>query len=264
MGLVLVHTKVDAFCCGYYSLERNDEKMHGDKRKVKYYRVRASVFWIAVVGVVTLSVAFITGYRQEQCYKKEKVQNQEWIDITYDNLVTKLADTTQCYLCGSGNRSLMGYYRKFDTIGLISLNDWYIVPFQLKDYDEYGQEIQGDGSNEICSGNTGGISYSSQGTVSRGMADIEVTLPENYALDTKFLQKNLCQECLDKVAASLEYSKWEGEKKSARPLCLVDFDTMEIYSVQDDCRAYFVRDYWVEIDGEGSEVGVEVYYLPKR
>lgn len=134
----------------------------------------------------------------------------------------------------------------------------------IEKYDEYGQEVRGDGSSEMRSGNTKKISYSSQGTVSWGMADIEVTLPENYALDTKFLQKNLCQECLDKVAASLEYSKWEGEKKSARPLCLVDFDTMEIYSVQDIFKGYFVGDYWVEIDEEGSEVGVEVYYLPER
>lgn len=158
----------------------------------------------------------------------------------------------------------MGYYRKFDTIGLISLNDWCIVPFQLKNYDEYGQEVQGNASSDMRSGNTGEISYSSQGTVSRGMADIEVTLPENYELNTKFLQKNLCQEYLDKIAASLEYSKWEDEEKSARPLCLVDFDTMEVYSVQDDRRAYFVRDYWVKIDGEGNEVGVEAYYLPER
>lgn len=238
--------------------------MHEDKRKIKYYRVRASVFWIAVVGMVTLSAVFVTGYRQKQCYKKEKVQSQEWVDITYEDLMTQLGNTTQCYLCGSSNRSLMRCYRKFDTLGLISLNDWYIVPFQLKNYDEYGQEVRGDGSSEIHSGNTGEISYSSQGTESRGMADIEVTLSEKYALDTKFLQKNLCQECLDKIVASLEYSKWENEGKSARPLCLVDFDTMEIYSVQDDCRAYFVRDYWVEIDGEGNEVEVRAYYLPKR
>ena len=32
----------------------------------------------------------------------------------------------------------MEYYRKFDTIGLISLNDWYVIDFPLKNYDENG------------------------------------------------------------------------------------------------------------------------------
>ena len=30
----------------------------------------------------------------------------------------------------------MDYYRKFDTVGLISLNDWHVLDFQLKAYDE--------------------------------------------------------------------------------------------------------------------------------
>lgn len=238
--------------------------MYGDKVEAKYYRIRVSVFWMVIVGMIVLAAVRAIGYWKEQGEKQEKAQGQEWVNVVYDDLVTQLEDTTQCYLCGNSNRSLMGYYRKFDTIGLISLNDWYVVPFQLKNYDEYGREVQGDDSSDMRSGNTGEITYSSHGTVSRGMADIEVILQEEYALDTKFLQNNLCQGCLDKVGVSLGYSKWEDEKKSARPLCLVDFKTMEIYSVQDDYRAYFVRDYWVKIDGEEDEMGVEVYYLPER
>lgn len=30
----------------------------------------------------------------------------------------------------------MSYYKNFDTIGLISLNDWYVIDFPLKNYDE--------------------------------------------------------------------------------------------------------------------------------
>jgi len=39
------------------------------------------------------------------------------------------------------------------------------------------------------------------------MAEINISLPEDYELDLKFLQKNLWQGCLDKVTASPEYSK---------------------------------------------------------
>ena len=45
------------------------------------------------------------------------------------------------------------------------------------------------------------------------MASIDVTLQEDYRLDVEFIQNNLCQECLDKVVESLEYTKWKNEKK---------------------------------------------------
>jgi len=45
-------------------------------------------------------------------------------------------------LCGDSNQSFVGYYRKFDKIGVISLNDWYVLPFQLKNYDEQGNEMK--------------------------------------------------------------------------------------------------------------------------
>jgi len=36
----------------------------------------------------------------------------------------------------------MSYNKNFDTIGLISLNDWYVIDFPLKNYDENGNEIE--------------------------------------------------------------------------------------------------------------------------
>lgn len=48
----------------------------------------------------------------------------------------------------------MGYYRKFDTISLISLNDWYVLDFPLKNYDSEGNEVIGDNSDNSTHGNT--------------------------------------------------------------------------------------------------------------
>ena len=48
------------------------------------------------------------------------------------------------------------------------------------------------------------------------------------------------------------------------PLCIVDFKTLEIYSLQDYWRAYFVRDYYVEMDFDDNIVRTEVFYLPER
>ena len=89
----------------------------------------------------------------------------------------------------------MSYYTNFDTIGLISLNDWYVIDFPLKNYDENGNEIESAASTSFLSGNTGEIAYSSDGTPSRGMASIDVTLPENYEVDTNVLEKLFTEAC---------------------------------------------------------------------
>ena len=95
---------------------------------------------------------------------------KERIEITFDDLQSSLKDLSTCYLCGSSDYSMMDYYRKFDTVGLISLNDWYVLDFQLKAYDENGNEIPNKTGSNILFGNTGEITYSSHGDVSRGMA----------------------------------------------------------------------------------------------
>ena len=106
-----------------------------------------------------------------------------------------------------------------------------MIDFPLKNYDENGNEVESATSTSFLSGNTGEISYSSDGTPSRGMASIDVT---------------------------------DGENKEAIPLCIVDFKTLEIYSLQDYWRAYFVRDYYVEMDFDDNIVRTEVFYLPER
>ena len=136
--------------------------------------------------------------------------------------------------------------------------------FDIRHYDENGNEIPNKTGSNILFGNTGEITYSSHGDVSRRMAEIDITLPENYKLNKRNLTDHLCQSCLDKVAASLEYWKYENEKKEPIPLCLVDFKTLDIYSLQDYYRSIFIRDYYVEMDFENNSVEIKVFYLPER
>ena len=97
------------------------------------------------------------------------------------------------------------------------------------------------------------------------MADIEITLKEDVRLDTNNLEKNLCSDCLPKVAEVLEHSYKKGEeKKETIPLCLIDFETLEVYSMQDFYRGYFVRDYWVQFDFIDDKIELEAFYLPVR
>ena len=115
--------------------------MH-EKRK-KYYHIRKDLFWYTIL----LAVSFLIGYAIHQhhgiflTHSLKADAPKERIEITFDDLQSSLKDISTCNLCGSSDYSMMDYYRKFDTVGLISLNDWYVLDFQLKAYDENGNEI---------------------------------------------------------------------------------------------------------------------------
>ena len=237
--------------------------MHQKKVK-KYYRIRADYLLGIIICVIAITAAFIhLAFYHRQTKETSIPEKQiEQTDVTFDNLHSVLKNKEGCYLCGNAEESLMEYYRKFDTIGIISLNDWYVIDFPLKNYDENGNEIKKNTSTSFLSGNTGEIRYSADGTPSRGMANIDVTLPENYRLNTDLLEKHLCPNCLEKITDSLEYRKEAGRNTDAIPLCIVDFKTLEVYSLQKQWKSYFVRDYYIERDYEENSVKVEAFYLP--
>lgn len=146
--------------------------MHGKKRMSNYYPVRAEILWggVFLIGIL-FTVVFGEIYK-EKFYNGLELEHEqsESMEITYDHLESDLDDITQCYLCGNSNESLISYYRKFGTVGLISLNDWYVLNFHLKAYDENGIEIKESSSNNSTWGRTKEVSYSSDGMTSRGMA----------------------------------------------------------------------------------------------
>lgn len=231
-----------------------------EKKKIRYYRIPIWLFWSMIIVIVLLIDVV---YFREEIYEK-------WLhsggreDISYVGVESTLKEKENCCLCGSNDRTLMDYYRQFDNIGLISLNDWYVLDLKTEEYEEDQQYELNNRYTSITTGNTGEIIYNAEETPSRGMASIEVTLTENYSVDMEFLQKNLCQECLDKVLESIEISKWKREKKEPIPLCLVDFKTLEIYSLQDYHRGQAIRDYWVKMDYNDREVFVEAYEMPEK
>lgn len=152
--------------------------MH-EKRK-KYYHIRKDLFWCTILLAISFLIGYAIHHRIFLTHSLKADAPKERTEITFDDLQSNLKDISTCYLCGSSDYSMMDYYRKFDTVGLISLNDWYVLDFQLKAYDENGNEIPNKTGSNILFGNTGKITYSSHGDVSRGMAEIDITLPENY------------------------------------------------------------------------------------
>lgn len=64
--------------------------------------------------------------------------------------------------------------------------------------------------------------------------------------------------------SALEYSKWKVEDKDPIPLCLVDFETLDIYSLQNTLHKYSVRNYWIVAIHKENEVFIDAYNLPSK
>lgn len=229
-----------------------------------YYKIRKSVFWLFItIGIVLITVmALKILYLQNMDNVQAKSEEVETIHMKYGSIESKIENTEECYLCGNSNRSLMGYYRKFDTVGIIALNEWYVLDLRLKEYDEVGNPIESSSGTSSSFGNTSGMDFYVSATPSRGMASATIS-SSNGMFDKTTIQNNLCQECLDKVTDTLE-GYFEKGKEEYVPFCLVDFATLDIYPIQKMNKAYSVGDYWVELDHEDSEIEIDVYYLPGR
>ena len=237
--------------------------MHQKNREKIYYLIRAEWFWGIVFLLVALSAFVLYGtlrYIQQMNPDEWPEERQIRMEVTYDEWRSQLTDVSQCLLCGDSSR--IRHQSGFDAIGVISLNDWSVIDFQLRKYDTEGNEVTDERASGILYGNTEALSWLSSGDPSRGMAKISMTLPENARVDKDRICRSLCQSCLDKVTSSLSIWKSEKEEKEALPLCLVDFQDLELYPIQDWYRGYFIRDYWIELDFEQTSISVKVYFLP--
>lgn len=55
----------------------------------------------------------------------------------------------------------------------------------------------------------------------------------------------------------------KGEDSGAKDVCLVDFQTLVLYSLQEHYISHYIRDYYVQIDGrDGDELEVIGIYAP--
>lgn len=216
-------------------------------------RTKVILPWMLAGGLALLSLLI---YFRDELYGK-------WLrsggieDVTYEGK-SRLEDPGACYLCGGGKSSMTDYYHRFEGLGLISLNNWYVLDFRLKRRNESDVDVRD--SFSCTYENDGKIVYALENSFYGAMASVEVILPEDYELKIETIEGYLCQPCLEKVIESLEFQKWKNEKKEAVPLCLVDFKTLELYSLQEDV-GYAIRDYWIEIERDKNTISLDAYDL---
>lgn len=181
-----------------------------------------------------------------------------------ESVKSKLEDENKCWLCGSDDRSLMGYFRKFDDLGIICTKNWYVQDMRIRNHDEEGNLIGAQGKSRTSFSGTGegGCFFHTDQMSDYGMSKVNVSFGEDSFFDVRTVQDHLCQTCLDKLVESMEVYCGETEKPKPRDLVLVDFQTLELHPLQEHNGGYFVRDYYVEIDTKKDRVAVQAFYCP--
>ena len=149
-------------------------------------------------------------------------------------------------------------FRGRDDLGVICVNDWYVMDMQIRNLDGMG----GGGSGWTV-GAEGACSFRTDRNLERGISEVTVEYGENSVFDVKKVQSHLCQPCLDKLLEVMENYGEEGAESGARDVCMVDFQTLELYSLQEHYISHYIRDYYVQIDGwDGNELEVIEIYAP--
>ena len=89
---------------------------------------------IITVCVVSLIAGIGIGKEVEGHRQSSETELQEeyvpWDRKTPKPVKSKLKDLDHCYLCGNDNRSLMGLFRKYDDLGIICVNNWYVFGYE--------------------------------------------------------------------------------------------------------------------------------------
>ena len=185
-------------------------------------------------------------------------QESEQCQITQGLVKSTLDNKEECCLCGSNSRSLMGMYRGKDDLGIISLNNWYVLDMGVgKDADE---TMSGQNSSRITATGEGGCIFHVDLNHVRRISEVRIEYGEENYFDVDKVCGYLCQTCLDKLDDVIDV---DGDSECPVGLCMIDFQTMKLYSLQEQYASYYIRDYYVKIES-GEEKIVTAVYAPER
>lgn len=178
-----------------------------------------------------------------------------------ETAVSQLKDMSHCWLCGSDNRSLMDYYRGQDDLGIICVNNWYVMGMDI-----LGTQIEDTDSTQIHLTGTGegGCYFHTENLPNRGIVRMDITYGEDSAFEKVKIQDHLCQNCLDKLMTVIQDCSAKEEAELPCELCLVDFKTLELYPLQKYDRSYFIWDYYIQINAGSEQMEILGIYAPER
>ena len=112
-------------------------------QKEKYYRMRKELVWGA--GILAALLLFSTAFGKMED-TADMPQQEEFTPMERKELPavqSELSDPEGCYLCGTAKESLMEYFRQFDDLGIISVNQWYVLDLGILPHEEDGADTSG-------------------------------------------------------------------------------------------------------------------------
>ena len=159
---------------------------------------------------------------------------------------SNLDDERCCWLCGNNERSLMDFYRKTNDMGVIDFNTLNVYPIEISaDNSHTDLRVNVSGKNQCV------FDISN----SRRVTNIQVTFRDSK-LDVENLKNNLCTKCLNQAAEIFTVSGQVNEVEEPTDICLIDFKTGKLYSLQKRYLSYYVNDYYVLL--QHSDDGVKI------
>ena len=179
-------------------------------------------------------------------------------------LITSKIMSGECYLCGRNERSLMSYYRKMNSVGVLFLNSWKMADVQAIALDDDGREIPCDGTSSTITDFFG----EGEGMISihslqeRGISHVEVQPAVNNTLNLDLAAEKLCQNCINQMVDGFEGETLD-EMSQEPDMFLVDFSAVRIYPLEGG-RNYMIGDYYMETECVEDGINILVVYAPER
>ena len=216
------------------------------------------------ITIIIGGLMFLAGTAIGLCLPAMRASNQqmesreiEQCQVTLGAVKSTLDNREECCLCGSNSRSLMGMYRGKDDLGIISLNNWYVLDMGVgKDAEE---TMSGQNSSRITATGEGGCIFHVDLNYARRISEVRIEYGKENYFDVDKVRGYLCQTCLDKLLDVIDVN---GDSEGPVGLCMIDFLTQELYSLQEQYVTYFIRDYYVKIES-GEEKIVTAVYAPE-
>ena len=228
------------------------------------------LYVVSVVILVSLGFGIVFSVENQTgaIYENEEEESDFCLEMDSD------VRSEDCFLCGKRNNSLMPYYSKRDSIGIIHWNHQSICDTEVRAYDDDGNEILGQkGSNSRISFLGDGYgSIHVSGIPNRGFTNVQISYTDRDTIDFDAVKEILCQDCLDKVIGFYVDQKNYGLEDTIGTYgySLVDFSTKEVYTLSELYRGYLIRDYYVrydmtsQSDGKGGDINLFIVYVPER
>ena len=181
-------------------------------------------------------------------------QESEQCQITQGLVTSTMDNKEESCLGASNSRSLMGMYQGEDDLGIISLNNWYVLDMGVGKAED--ETMSGQNSSRITATGEGGCIFHVDQNHARRISEVRIEYDEENYFDVDKVRGYLCQTCLDKLIDVIDVC---GDSECPVALCMIDFQTQELYSLQEQYVTYYIRDYYVKIESDEEKIVTAVY-----